>query len=269
MTVKERWRKHVRRAFTEERNHPLYNAIRKYGPEAFTVETIDRAENKEQAQELERWYIAEAAKERLYNLSPGGEADGEYGSQIFWEHLNKNPKAKEQYLEKLSTVKKSSDWSDYEDLAEKAKKWGQDNPREAYKNSHRASRIARAKRLARSKPTKQTTERPLKEKLVWKHRRGEILRELVTAQWAARTPEERKEIGRKISKAQKARYEKIAILPNFDQNKWPYAKNTVLRKIRQGLNRDEIIQDAINCVKTRGSHWRDVREKLKNMGVAT
>jgi predicted GIY-YIG superfamily endonuclease len=52
--VKERWAQHVKRAKTDGKNHPFYNAIRKYGKSAFTVETIDTASDKQAAQSLEQ-----------------------------------------------------------------------------------------------------------------------------------------------------------------------------------------------------------------------
>lgn len=200
--LKERWRHHVRRAFKESRNHPLYNAIRKYGPESFIVENIDSAPNKAEAQALERLYIAWTSPE--YNLSPGGEADGEAGSRIFWNRINADPEAREEYLKLLSEVKKKQDWSDYSTMSEKAQEWRKNNPREAYRLAYRAIRIAR-----RSKPIKQKETRSLKDRLMWKHKRSVKTRENTFALWARRTDAERIEVAAKISKKVKERWETV------------------------------------------------------------
>lgn len=265
-TVKERWRQHVSKALKTDYNHPLYNAIRKYGAESFTVEQIDSANGKVSAAELEKHHISNSPKKLLYNISPGGESDGEVGGRIFWERINNNPQMREEYLKKLSDVKKTRDWSDYEAMSDAAKKWRAENPKEAYKLSYRASRIARRKQQ-NTLTTEYTDNRTLKERLMWKHKRAEMTRKNALEQWAKRTDEEKKIIKEKISKTQKERMRKIAVLPDFDPDKWPYAKATVLRKIRQGMNRDQIIADAIEIVKQRGSHWKEVEQKLITMGV--
>lgn len=266
MAVSERWRKHRNRAYIEKRNHPFYNAVRKYGHENFIVETIDFAPNKKAAQKLESKYIADAPEEELYNLSPGGEADGETGAKIFWDRINRDPKAKKRYLEKLSNVKLSNDWTDYEQLGKRNREWRKENPKEAWKLTYRGLRLAR-----KVNGTKEVKEEPLKVRLMRKHKWDEyksaITKRTVTKVWVERSDEEKAAIGAKISASQKKRMREIAVLPDFKQDEWPYAKATCLRKIRQGLTKDEIIKDAIKTVKNKGSHWREVEEKLKVMGV--
>ena len=262
MGVRDRWKKHQNRAYKEARNHPFYNAIRKYGPEAFTVETVDTASGKQDAQQKERQHIAAAPKECLYNLSPGGEADGPVGAKIFWENIRKDPEAYAAYIAKLSAAKLANDHTDYASLQKHAEEWKVAHPREAWRIQHRASRCAAKKN--RRLPKK---EIPLKERLMRKHKIGEKRRRDVTRVWAERTDEERKEIGRKISATQKARMQTTAILPDFSPGDWPYAKATVLRKIRQGMGREEIIQDAKRVVEAKGSHWREVENNLRRMGV--
>ena len=58
-SLRRRWQKHVRRALTEEHNWKLCKAIRKYGPESFTVEIIEVVRGKSNAHIVERNLIRE------------------------------------------------------------------------------------------------------------------------------------------------------------------------------------------------------------------
>lgn len=244
MGLSERWRKHVRRAFHENRNHPLYNAIRKYGQDTFKVETIDHAASKTEAQDLERKYIAEAPEPLLYNLSPGGEADGEYGAEQFWRRLNANPEAREAYLRKLSEVKKRDDWSDYETMCSLAQDWRKQNPREAYKNSRRAIRIA-----SQGRPEPQEDTRSRKEQLMWIYKRGVMTRKNANTLWASRTTSERAEIGQLISAGRKRYWGNItdeaersrltaAARTNIDREKQGAAASRGLKMFWENLKAD-------------------------------
>lgn len=193
-TAKDRWRKHIRRSETREKRHPFYDAIKKYGAESFCVDQIDTAPDKASAQALERAYIAAAAPGSLYNVSPGGEADGEIGSFIFWATMAADPVAKQAYLKKLSDVKKARDWSDYSALSEKAAQWRKENPRAAYYQGYRANRIAR-----RSVPPKVSQVPDLKTRLMWKHKRGSMTQKNALALWARRTADEIQDVGSAIS----------------------------------------------------------------------
>ncbi|WIF95090.1 GIY-YIG nuclease family protein [Caminicella sporogenes] len=264
LPIKERWRHHIRRALKEKYKHPFYNAIREFGPENFNIKVLRKTKKFKEAKELEKKFIESAPSEFLFNLSPGGIDDASFGSKIFWERINADPSAREAYLKKLSETKKKNDWTDYEELSKKAQKWREENPKLAYKLSYRAIRIAR-----KSNKSVKAREyvKPTKEQLMWKYKRSEMCRKNALKMWELRSEDERAEIGKKISKAQKERMKNIAILPDFKQEEWPYAKATVLRKIREGLNREEIIDDAIKNVKNKSSHWREVKEKLKRMGI--
>ena len=54
-----RWRKHVQRALSEQHNWKLCVAIRKHGPDAFTVEIVQVVRGKRTAHEVERALIRE------------------------------------------------------------------------------------------------------------------------------------------------------------------------------------------------------------------
>jgi hypothetical protein len=263
-SIDERLRQHIIRALNgEAKDHPFYEDIRHFGKEAFEISVLDKTSNRQQAMLLEQKYIASEKGPNLYNLSPGGVEDASCGGKIFWQRLNENPEAREAYLKKLSEIKKSRDWTDYEQLAQKALDWRKVNPKAAYKMSCRAIRIANRQRNI----VLQKDDRPKKEKLMWKYKRNVMTRKNATKLWCLRTEEEKAEVGRKISIAQKRRWGDEAVLPDFNPCEWPYAKATVLRKIRQGMTREQIIKDAVKNVNSRGSHWREVQAKLNVMGV--
>jgi hypothetical protein len=56
-SLTRRWKKHVNRAFRENRDWKLCVAIRKYGPEAFEVSVIQIVRGKEAAHQVERELI--------------------------------------------------------------------------------------------------------------------------------------------------------------------------------------------------------------------
>ena len=58
-SLRRRWQKHVRRALTEQLDWALCQAIRKYGPDKFTVEIMNIVRGKTQAHNIEREYIRE------------------------------------------------------------------------------------------------------------------------------------------------------------------------------------------------------------------
>lgn len=131
MGVPERWRKHILRS-EKKINHPFYNAIRKYGHESFVLEVIDYATSVEKAKELEIKHIADSPEEKLYNLSPGGEHDGSFGSKLFWERLNADPEAREKYINILSEDQKSRGADAHKHLAPAGQMWRKNHPRKAY-----------------------------------------------------------------------------------------------------------------------------------------
>ena len=200
-----RWQQHRKKAETKI-NHPLYNAIRKYGSDSFLVETLDYAPNKSSAQILEMAYIAAADSSNLYNISAGGEADGEAGGHAFWGKLNQDPVARKSYLDKLSEIKKQNDWSDYKALAQRNAEWRKRNARTAYAQARRALRMG-----SKGCPLKQSDNRPLIERLRWKHNRSKACKLSAIKQWESRTPEQRQAIADKIRASAKARFNKLSL----------------------------------------------------------
>ena len=75
--VYRRWREHCGFARRGKTDCKLYDAIREYGPENFTVTTIDHAVTKDEADEKEVFWIKYYnAVEEGYNTSPGGRNGG-------------------------------------------------------------------------------------------------------------------------------------------------------------------------------------------------
>lgn len=56
-SLDRRWRKHVNRAFNENKDWKLCKAIRRYGPERFNVEVVQVIRGKSAAHEIERELI--------------------------------------------------------------------------------------------------------------------------------------------------------------------------------------------------------------------
>ena len=56
-SLRRRWLKHVQRAMAENKTWNLCEAIRKYGPDAFTVEIVEVVRGKTAAHDVERQLI--------------------------------------------------------------------------------------------------------------------------------------------------------------------------------------------------------------------
>ena len=84
-TLQERWSGHLQAYKTCKRH--LYESMRKYGIENFTIEEIDKADSFEELGQLERKYIREYDSqnpEKGYNITAGGERN----------QLDANPRAR-------------------------------------------------------------------------------------------------------------------------------------------------------------------------------
>ena len=213
-----RWKKHVLRSFNERRNHPLYNSIRKYGKDNFLVETIDYASSKKEAQQLEVKYIANHPQHLLYNISPGGEADGETGAAVFWKRMEENPEEKEAYTRKLSAAQITRGPEAHSHLFPASQIWKEEHPRESYELSRRNLRNSPS-----HKNPKKKDERPLIEKLRWKHDRPRAIGKAQQQRWDNMTEERRKEIGDHISEGKKKEW--ISLTPEEQETERQYLHN--------------------------------------------
>lgn len=73
-----RWTKHLTECKNINNQKHLYRAMRKYGPENFSIEQIDSSEKLDQLGQLERYYIKKYNSQNPnygYNLTAGGEAN--------------------------------------------------------------------------------------------------------------------------------------------------------------------------------------------------
>lgn len=241
--TKERWRTHVVRAnITADRRHPLYDSIRKYGAENFTVDTLEVGLTRLEAAEREMFHINLIPDGLRLNISDGGETDGVFGGVIFWKRMSENPVAKAKYLKKLSDVKLSRDWSDYKDMSDKAQEWRRQNPKKAYKAAMRAVRIANRGRA--KLPEK---ERSLKDKLLWKHRKDLATKRAVTKVWAERTEDEKRVIFDKIGTKASERNAK----------KDPSVRKAEMVRARGGIDRKKQGAAASKGIK---QFWIDLRK---------
>ena len=68
-------------------------------------------------------------------------------------------------------------------------------------------------------------------------------------------------VGRKTNCANR----RNTILSRYDPESWPYAKTTVIRKLSQGMSRDEIIRDAEKAVREKRKNWRGIQARLASM----
>jgi len=209
--LSERWRQHCARAFTTAKSHPFLNAIRKYGKEAFLVEQIDQAVDEQEALALEVHHISKAQTNKVgYNLSAGGEYDWVKGVETLAER-RKDPQFDLQYRANLSIGCRASEAhiARQKTFGAVALEWRRNNPREAYKASYRAIRIASN---AQSKAPKRDP-RFSKCGRLWmggsKHiqaARAALGRSERTAvQWATRSAEEKTQVLKSISDSHKKR----------------------------------------------------------------
>lgn len=242
--IKTRWDNHVRKALTQlAYNHGLYNAIRKYGAAAFTTEELAVAQSKQEAQRLEKKFIAGSDKSKLYNISPGGEADGETGGKIFWDRMRNDPAAMEAYVKKLSDAKRANDTSDYTYMQECLQKWRRENRKVAYQLARRGTRI-----MNRRVPAPPSDERTLKDKLMWKWKKGEVVRKNTTAFWEHCSDEKRAEHSAKVSAAATAQWDAI---------KDPQIRSAMTSKARAAIDRKTQGAAASRGVK---KFWEDLKK---------
>ena len=204
MDLMDRWYRHKSHAKEPGADqHPLYQEIRAYEGQGFTIDLLYVTDNRITALGQEERFIASTQGALSLNLSPGGNNDASEGGKVFWERINAEPQKREAYLKKLSDVKKANDWSDYDDMSRKRDEWRRAHPREAYKKAYRAIRIANkaAGRRAPSEPKEDPM--PLKERLLRKYKPGVVKSKRMVETWAGRTEEEREAINGKISQSKK------------------------------------------------------------------
>jgi group I intron endonuclease len=81
--LQQRWSSHCCDAKTRRANNKLHNAIKKYGPEAFEIEVLEKAETQEALDILEQKYIElyQSMGSKGYNLKSGGQSHNRYSKE--------------------------------------------------------------------------------------------------------------------------------------------------------------------------------------------
>jgi group I intron endonuclease len=80
-TLEHRWKQHCSE---KRRNYHLYNAIKKYGKDAFTVEEVAQYDNMEDLNNAEAYYVEwyNCLTPNGYNLKEGGGTKGKFSEEI-------------------------------------------------------------------------------------------------------------------------------------------------------------------------------------------
>ncbi|MCB1509798.1 MAG: GIY-YIG nuclease family protein [Hyphomicrobiaceae bacterium] len=202
-SLKRRWAAHVRRAVSGA-IHPLASAIRKYGAENFGLAVLEVVADKATAQRRERFWIEclRANGPDGYNISPGGEADGEVGAARLKE-LMLDPEWRANHLAKLREACRGRQPIH---LPAAAEAWREMNVREAWRIARRASRIAAAGR-ARPDPRFGAWGRlRIDSTKVATARRSHFARLKAIGQWGRRTKADTAALGAKIGRSLKAHH---------------------------------------------------------------
>lgn len=241
--VMERIRQHVGRA-KRGGKFIICEAIRKYGIENFTIETLSTWGTEEEAWAEEVVQIA--AHPNGYNISLGGAGDLDAGRLAFIEKL-KDPVWKAQYSEKLSIAIKGSELftKSFIKFPDRSKKWREENPELALELAMRGLASAREANLGRPSPRKGTKRTPeecekmsIGSRAYWDNASPEVhaaksisAKRGATKQWAQRTPEQRAELSCKISESLKRR--------NANLNEEELAKrDAMLAETRKNIDHD-------------------------------
>jgi hypothetical protein len=57
---------------------------------------------------------------------------------------------------------------------------------------------------------------------------------------------------------------KNGVMKSWDQNEWPYERSSVIKFLKLGMDRSQIISHAENTIKLKSSsHWRRIEERMK------
>jgi predicted GIY-YIG superfamily endonuclease len=211
--VRGRWRSHCR-VSGEGKRHPLYDAMRKYGSDAFRVETLATYEDQDEALTAEVmaiFFFESTDRKRGYNLSPGGEYDCMVGPKMFWDFMRANPDAFEAYRGKLCEAQRKRALLGLIKCPGFLAFNAALTPRERWRRAYRASRIARQTTRKEPLPLGANSGNPEAVKAAWvrlpeskKKRHAIACRERAKTQWANRTDAERASVSDKISKSVKA-----------------------------------------------------------------
>jgi len=200
--VARRFHQHRMNAKTKH-EHPFYAALRKYGNDQFTFHILESGLNREEARYFEAAYIAtRAAQGASYNLSPGGEADGDKAAERFKE-LVQDSNWFEWYRNRLVQGVLSSeahkDWRRH-GLQAAQKTWRANNPKEVYAIAHRASRMASPGCMRRTERT-QFGRMYIPSEKVRRARQAYAYKTMTKKRWAQLSKDEKATVAGKISQS--------------------------------------------------------------------
>lgn len=95
-TVLERWKEHLHDSTKERcKNRPLYRAIRKYGTDAFTVETLEEVDLENLSEREMYWIEYFHTYSNGYNATSGGDGTILYDHDIIAHLLREGKKYQE------------------------------------------------------------------------------------------------------------------------------------------------------------------------------
>ena len=208
--VKARWYAHVRKARTTDYRHPLYDAIRKYGAEAFAVSelyAVDRVDHAQACEQVEIVMRRANDREHGYNVSRGGEYDGVDGPAKFWREIKADPERYARYCEALSAAGKARAARGEIDSSAVQAYVRSLSPRERWKIRHRATRAA-ARKPHHSGGPKVPNGNAEAVKTAWmakpeseKKRHALKSRDNARALWARRTDAEKAAVAARIAES--------------------------------------------------------------------
>ena len=213
---KARWYTHLRKARTTDGRHPFYDAIRKHGGSAFSLEVLETCETLEAAKACEVERIAGLrATERThgYNVSAGGEYDAGTGGVKFWADLKADPERLRVYLGKLGAAQRLRSSLGLIPYPQHLIDLNQARTaRERWKIQSRASRVAARSSAGRTSAggkavPSEVLRAAWRGKAPSEKKRHQIeCRKRATLLWAARTDLERAEVSDKIAETLRGVY---------------------------------------------------------------
>lgn len=230
-TPRARWDEHCSLARRGTTWNPFHCAIRKYGKEGFVHEVLELVDTLEQANEAEIKWIAELrSTDRTigYNTSPGGGYDSVAGVEGMRVKLA-DPEWAAGYRARLSRGIRNRPRESWDTWIAAGQRWREENPRQSYKNGHRAVRLATK---AQNRPwtggpgdgkrMRGTWGRLWipSEKVRWA-RHAYFTKRHVKDNWASLDEEAKEVRGKQISEGQKAAYQRDPErkAKNFEQMK--------------------------------------------------
>lgn len=267
-SVEKRWYSHVRRARVESGRHPLWDAIRKYGGDAFVVATLAEYETEAEATAAEHiaiWVKNTTSRAHGYNISEGHDFDASSGAAAMRERMA-DPAWRAQYLVNLSAgIRATYANRDVQPQLQGAVRWRRENPRLARKIQMRGSRCAqRALGVppgAALQPVAGSWGRLwIPGDRVLKARRRYFSRKRALAQWANRDEAQRAAVGAAIAESVREAHKREG-KPERDAQ-LAAARNSINRA-KQGAAAAKGLRDWWARIKTDPEAYRTLMEGKK------